>query len=162
MLGYTHTPLVDTPPGQTPPWPDTSLGRHPPPGQTPPWSPWADTPFPSRWLLQRTVRILLECILVSNNLMHSTKLIPKLTHKWTVVHQQNPVNYFLVCTHYHSFNCRNLSYHSKEITTVFGSFLSNKMLHLCIVVNTVIIFSFVGKGISAAGHSNKCKTKFLN
>ena len=37
------------PPGQTPPWADT------PPGQTP----------PSRRPLQRTVRILLECFLVS-------------------------------------------------------------------------------------------------
>ena len=52
------------------------LGRHPPPGQTPPGrhppdrhTPWADTrlgrhPPPSRWLLQWTVHILLECILV--------------------------------------------------------------------------------------------------
>ena len=43
MLGYT-TPS----PGRYP------LGRHPP----------ADTPLPRRRLLQRTVRILLECILV--------------------------------------------------------------------------------------------------
>ena len=57
-------------PGQTPtrqtplPHADTPLGRqtpHLPPGQTP--FPRADTP-PRRWLLQRTVRILLECILV--------------------------------------------------------------------------------------------------
>ena len=56
------------PPGQTPPWADTPgqtpLGRHPlagthPPGQTPPTTP----PHP-RWPLQRTVCILLECILV--------------------------------------------------------------------------------------------------
>ena len=46
-----YTPLQQTPhPGQTPP-----------PEQTPPW---VDPP-PSRQLLQRTVRILLECILVS-------------------------------------------------------------------------------------------------
>ena len=32
------------------------------PGQIPPWQ--ADTPHPSRRLLQRTARILLECILV--------------------------------------------------------------------------------------------------
>ena len=64
----------DTPPGQTSPradtpWPDTPMGRHPngqtPPGQTPPR---ADTPSPSRRLLLRTVRILLECILVYKKL----------------------------------------------------------------------------------------------
>ena len=63
------TPLLGRhpPPGQTPPsWADTPLlGRHPPPGQTSPWAAphWADTP-PPRWLLQRTLGILLECILV--------------------------------------------------------------------------------------------------
>ena len=77
-----HLPWADTSPGQTPP-----LGRHLPwadtsPGQTPPdrHAPWADMPpgqtppghtptlgrHPSRWLQQRTVRILLECILVSH------------------------------------------------------------------------------------------------
>ena len=46
MLGYT--PRADTPLGQTtPPLADTPLGD-----------------IPSRWLLLRTVRILLECILV--------------------------------------------------------------------------------------------------
>ena len=74
----THPLAGRHPPGQTPPSP---AGRHPPmarhplagrqppsrqtptpgrqtpPGSTPPWQ--ADTP-----LLQRTVRILLECILV--------------------------------------------------------------------------------------------------
>ena len=65
--------LPDTPPRQA----DTPLGRQPPlwqadalpdrqtpnPGQTPPlWQ--ADNVPPSRRLLQRTVRILLECILV--------------------------------------------------------------------------------------------------
>ena len=50
MLEYTH-PQADTPTGQTPPF-----GRHPP-GQT----------RPTRYLLQRTVRILLECILVLPN-----------------------------------------------------------------------------------------------
>ena len=44
-----HTP-GQTPPGRQPPWADTPLGRHSP---------------PSRRLLLRTVRILLECILVS-------------------------------------------------------------------------------------------------
>ena len=53
MLGYTP-PQTDTPPGQTPPWADTPLGQTPP-------------PLPSRRLLQRTVRILLECILVFFN-----------------------------------------------------------------------------------------------
>ena len=52
-------PPVD--PGQTPPWADIHNGQTPlPPGQKPPW---ADTP-PGRRLLQRTVHILLECILV--------------------------------------------------------------------------------------------------
>ena len=45
MLRYTHTHLADTPSGRQYPW------------QTPP---------PSRRLLQQTVRILLECILVFN------------------------------------------------------------------------------------------------
>ena len=53
--------FVQTPPGQTP------RGRHPPgetpPGQTPP-PPRADSPL--RRLLHRTVRILLECYLVTN------------------------------------------------------------------------------------------------
>ena len=44
--GVADTTLADTPPGRDPPWVDT-------PGQTPPQRP-----------LQRTVRILLECILV--------------------------------------------------------------------------------------------------
>ena len=47
--------------GHTPSWADTTpLTRHPQvdtPGQT---------PSPHRWLLQQTVRILLECILVLN------------------------------------------------------------------------------------------------
>ena len=91
MLGYTH-PWADIPPGQTPytpwqtpPWANKPLGRHPllgrnPPGQTPPppgqTQPHLDrhthrgrhfqqTP-PFQWSLQRTVRILLECILVTS------------------------------------------------------------------------------------------------
>ena len=54
------TPVKHSP-GQTPPWADTL-----PQADTP----WADTPHqvrqspPGRRLLQRTVRILLECILV--------------------------------------------------------------------------------------------------
>ena len=51
------TPLVDTHWADTP-WADTPLGRHPP-RQTPPLH-----PPPPRRPLQRTVRILLECILV--------------------------------------------------------------------------------------------------
>ena len=69
-----HRPWADTVLGQTPPplgrhplpWADTTLGIHPPRTDTPPWqrTPWADKlPPPSRQLLQRTVRILLECIL---------------------------------------------------------------------------------------------------
>ena len=52
MLGYHHHPLLEQAPPreQAPPW-----SRHPP---------RADTP-PGRWLLLRTVRILLECILVN-------------------------------------------------------------------------------------------------
>ena len=52
-----HTSWADTPPGQTHP-----LGRHTTPGQTHLLR--ADTSPPPRWLLQRTVHILLECILV--------------------------------------------------------------------------------------------------
>ena len=66
-----------TPPGQTPPWADNPWADTP--WADTPWAdtPWADTPqadtpqadtpkqdTPSRWLLQRTVRNLLECILV--------------------------------------------------------------------------------------------------
>ena len=55
------TPLRQTPPGQTPPWADTPLGRHSL-RQIPLW---ADTiPPHTRRPLQRTVRILLERILV--------------------------------------------------------------------------------------------------
>ena len=66
-----------------------SPGRRPSPRQTPPWgdtpqqtpSPWqtpslVDTPrqtSPPRRLLQRTVRILLECILVSHVATHGRK-----------------------------------------------------------------------------------------
>ena len=55
-------------------YPSMHWGRHPlPPGLTPPWT---DTPCqmhagihpPSRWPLQRTVRMLLECILVSSEI----------------------------------------------------------------------------------------------
>ena len=77
VILFTGTVVADTPlcrhpswadstppPRQTPAWADTPLGRHPPgqapPEQTPP--PRADNP--PRWLLQRTVRILRECILV--------------------------------------------------------------------------------------------------
>ena len=52
ILGYT--PWADTP-GQTPPWADTPLGR--PPGQIC----WGT-------VNKRAVRILLECILVSNRI----------------------------------------------------------------------------------------------
>ena len=49
----TDTPWADIPPARHP------LGRHPlPPRQTPPEQ---IPPPPGRWLLQRTVRILLEC-----------------------------------------------------------------------------------------------------
>ena len=54
FLHLSASACWDTPPGQTPP-----LGRQPPLWQTPSLG---DTP--SRWLLLRTVRILLECILV--------------------------------------------------------------------------------------------------
>ena len=71
MLGYTppqaDTPRADTSPGrhlqQTPPWEDTPLGQTPP-------------PLPSRRLLQRTVRILLECILVFFNENYLELLTP--------------------------------------------------------------------------------------
>ena len=49
-------PLGRHPCGQTPLWADT------PPADT---SPWADHSPPPKWPLQRTVRILLECILVT-------------------------------------------------------------------------------------------------
>ena len=93
----THPrPWEDTSPGQTPPpRPDTTpLARHQPTSQTPPLRPdvippgqtppparhyplaippsgqtplWADPPPPSRWRLQQTVCILLECILVTES-----------------------------------------------------------------------------------------------
>ena len=51
---HADTPLGRHPPWQTPPRQTSPLHRHP--GQTPPI-----------WPLQRTVRILLECILVSQD-----------------------------------------------------------------------------------------------
>ena len=79
-----QTPPADTPPPQTPPrqtlrqadtppWADTPrqtppLGRHLPGRHTPAsdiWWPSLEPPAdPPRWILQRTVDILLECILV--------------------------------------------------------------------------------------------------
>ena len=57
------------PPDRHPPGQTSLAGRHPPPADTTSWAdtrpPWAATPLPRlRWLLERTVRILLECILV--------------------------------------------------------------------------------------------------
>ena len=65
--GCVH-PWADTPPGQPPPvqipsWADTPLGRYPP-GRHP--TPLGRHP-PYRRPLQRTVHILLECILVLYN-----------------------------------------------------------------------------------------------
>ena len=69
----TDTPSADTPPGRhTPlgrhPQADTPLGRHLPGRHTPAsdiWWPSLEPPAdPPRWILQRTVGILLECILV--------------------------------------------------------------------------------------------------
>ena len=84
MLGYhppgKHTPRKHTlweahpqeayshpqkhPPGNTPPESTHPPGKHTPPGKHPPWkhTPWEAAP--PRWLPLRTVRILLECILV--------------------------------------------------------------------------------------------------
>ena len=60
----THTPRIYTPSGRHTPWADTPLGHDPPGRHTPGHTPlWTDTQ-PLEWLLQRTVRILLECILV--------------------------------------------------------------------------------------------------
>ena len=63
---------IHTPPWAETPWADTPTSRQTPRAwawtRTPPRqrSPWADTPSPSpsRPLLLRTVRILLECIMV--------------------------------------------------------------------------------------------------
>ena len=61
-------PWADTP-WQTPSWPETaSLGRNPPLGRHPTWQ--INPPPPSRHQLQRTVRILLECILVGVEFLH--------------------------------------------------------------------------------------------
>ena len=65
MLGYTHTP-----PGSRPPWEQTTpLGAENPPGADTLLG--VDTP-PEQCMLEdtgnkRVVRILLECILVSND-----------------------------------------------------------------------------------------------
>ena len=86
----THSWADTHPPGRHPSWADTHpLGRCTPPGQTPPLHrhPQADRPGrhppgkhpPPRRPLQRTVRILLECILVLQN-----KLIPFFyIHSWS-------------------------------------------------------------------------------
>ena len=89
------------PPGQTPPWADTSLGRHPLgrylPGHTPPWEtplgryplgrhPPRQTPGQTplrRRPLQRTVRIILECIYVIICKLYHIFFIVKPFHvKW--------------------------------------------------------------------------------
>ena len=73
LPAWADTPWADTPLGQTP------LGRHPP-SRYPlgrhlllTWAdtPWADTPRQTpcqRRPLQRTIRILLECILVQSKI----------------------------------------------------------------------------------------------
>ena len=82
-----HPLPTDTPPGQIPllgrypSWADTPLGRHPsgrrPPQSKLPFLP--DTPLtPSRWPLQRTVRILLECILVYLKFLRRLSVLIKL------------------------------------------------------------------------------------
>ena len=90
------TPQADTPPGQTPPG-QTPLGQTPPgqthpPGQTPRTdTPPGQIPPSSRRLLQRTVRILLECILVVGEVPQirliqsskNTKMFKKETPKYT-------------------------------------------------------------------------------
>ena len=77
-------PPEQTPPRQTPPWVDIALGRQPPPspeadippmqtlppGQTPPLG-----RHPPRQPLQRTVCILLECILVEESFHRSRSII---------------------------------------------------------------------------------------
>ena len=65
MVGYTHPPPEQTPPEQTPPpsrhpRADTPQSRHPPGADPPSRHP----PPPEIRPLLRTVRILLECILV--------------------------------------------------------------------------------------------------
>ena len=62
--GVSHHAL-----GQTPSWADTPPGRHPP-GRLP----QADTP---RRPLQRTVHILLECILVITAFSRSRDALPR-------------------------------------------------------------------------------------
>ena len=62
---HRQTPPGQTPPGQTPPG-QIPPGRHATPGLTPPMGrhPPAQCMLGYTWLLLRTVRILLECILV--------------------------------------------------------------------------------------------------
>ena len=81
-----------------------SGGVHPPPGQTPPpgqipssWTTSGQTPtfpgqtHPPRWPLQRTVRILLECVLVDISKCYKTEVI--------LIYFQNavilPVDFFI-------------------------------------------------------------------
>ena len=63
MLGYHH---YHPPPDQTPPQGADPPGSDPLPSpwSRPPLTPGSRSPPPQRWLLLRTVRILLECILV--------------------------------------------------------------------------------------------------
>ena len=63
--GVVHPPWPDT----TPPWADTPARHHTPQPDTP----WAGIP-PGRRPLQRTVRILLECILVSSLVFFSCRI----------------------------------------------------------------------------------------
>ena len=60
-----YTSLADTPPGRHPPLSRNTPGKKAPPGHTHTpgqTTPWADTSLP-----QQTVRILLECILVTTH-----------------------------------------------------------------------------------------------
>ena len=76
---WSDTPRARHPPGRHPlgrypPWADPPRQTHPPPWQTHPLG----SHTPARWKrpLQRTVRILLECILVC------CKIIVLLVHLW--------------------------------------------------------------------------------
>ena len=98
MLGY-HPPAADPPtPGPGTCWEETPQTRHPPPppgADTPPdqapprpgITQGADTAReqtpPGRWLLLRTVRILLECILVLKSILNcfTMQYFPVPSHK---------------------------------------------------------------------------------
>ena len=106
-----HTPWADTPPGQSPP------GRH---------------PRPCRWLLQRTVSILLDCILVFKFSRHMCH-IELVTWFFTPILDRSGVGW-LECQPWQI--CQNIGCSLAVISIVIGYKIKNETF-LCFWVRDV-------------------------